>query len=295
VPNMKVVCAAIATSLACTLVAFGAGADDAHHTFWSVKGAHNTVYLLGSVHVLKPADSDLPPEALRAYADAKALVMELDLNSVTAESLLGSGFEEGMLPESQTLAGVLGPALYGKFAAHAKSLGLDAESLSRFQPWLAAITLQQLQLTGLGFDAASGVDEQFAQRAQRDHKPIIALETMDEQLGLFAHLNAEQQRRFMQYSLDDTDQTSREIDTVVAAWRRGDLTTLASLLREDYERFPDLYRVLVTDRNRKWLPTLTRLLGESQDYLVIVGALHMVGRDGVVDLLQRAGYEVVQH
>jgi uncharacterized protein len=74
----------------CWCVAAIALADGGHHSFWSAKGAHNTVYLLGSVHVLKPEDSDLPPDSLRAYDNSKALVMELDLNNISPESLLGS-------------------------------------------------------------------------------------------------------------------------------------------------------------------------------------------------------------
>src|ERR1035441_8772314 len=98
----------IAALLLCAVCA-AAHADDGHHTFWIVKGAHNTVYLLGSVHVLKPADSDLPSEAVRAYASAKALVMEIDLNNVTADSLLGGDLSMESLPAGQTLAEALGP------------------------------------------------------------------------------------------------------------------------------------------------------------------------------------------
>jgi uncharacterized protein YbaP (TraB family) len=257
----------IAALLLCAVCA-AAHADVGHHTFWIVKGAHNTVYLLGSVHVLKPADSDLPSEAVRAYASAKALVMEIDLNNVTADSLLGGDLSMESLPAGQTLAEALGPDAYGKFTAHVKTLGLDPDFFSAFQPWFAAMALQQAELTQQGFDAGSGVDEQFAQRAAADHKPIIALETIDQQLGIFAN---------------------------VSAWRTGDVKKLERLLSESYQQYPELFRLLTTDRNRQWLPTITALLHEDQDYMVIVGALHLVGKDGVVQMLQQAGYQPVQH
>ncbi|HXN11118.1 MAG TPA: TraB/GumN family protein, partial [Steroidobacteraceae bacterium] len=114
-------------------------------------------------------------------------------------------------------------------------------------------------------------------------------------LGLFAHLSLQQQSRFLLYTLDDTDDAARQVDTVVDAWRRGDTVALERLLGESYAEFPELYRLLTTDRNRRWLPTVLGLLHESQDYLVIVGALHLVGKDGIVDLLRQGGYEVVQH
>jgi uncharacterized protein YbaP (TraB family) len=279
----------------CAPASAAAPSDAPLHTFWSVKGEHNTVYLLGSVHVLKPADSDLPAAALRAYQDAGALVMELDLNNLDASQLTGSGLELESLPEGETLQHVLGPRGYARFLEHAKPLGLDPELFSHDQPWFVAVAIEQLELTRLGFEAGSGVDEQFAQRAQADHKPIVALETLDEQLGLFAHLSLPQQSRFLLYTLDDTDDAARQVDTVVDAWRRGDTLALERLLGESYSEFPELYRLLTTDRNRRWLPTLQRLLHDSQDYLVIVGALHLVGKDGIVELLRQGGYEVVQH
>jgi uncharacterized protein YbaP (TraB family) len=265
------------------------------HTFWSVKGTHNTVYLLGSVHVLKPSDSDLPAEALRAYRSAGALVMELDLNNLDPGQLAAGGLELESLPAGETLEHVLGSAAYAQFLQHAKPLGLDPQLFSHFQPWFVAISLEQLQLTQLGFDAGSGVDEQFAQRAQADHKPIVALETLEQQLGLFAHLSLEQQRRFLLYTLDDSDDAAAEVDAVVDAWRHGDTVALERLLSESYGEFPELYRLLATDRNHRWLPTVIGLLHENQDYLVVVGALHLVGKEGVVELLRQAGYEVVQH
>jgi uncharacterized protein YbaP (TraB family) len=285
----------MAIALLCGLACGLAHAEAPLHTFWSVKGAHNTVYLLGSVHVLKPSQSDLPAAALRAYERAGALVMELDLNNLDVGQLGSSGLELESLPEGETLEHVLGERAYDKFVEHAKPLGLDPALFSHFQPWFVAISIEQLELTQLGFEAGSGVDEQFAQRAQADHKPIVALETLEEQLGLFAHLSQDQQRRFLLYTLDDSEDAATQVDAVVDAWRHGDTTALERLLGESFTEFPEFYRLLTTDRNHRWMPTLLGLLHENQDYLVVVGALHLVGKDGVVALLRQSGYEVVQH
>jgi uncharacterized protein YbaP (TraB family) len=289
-PSLQILAAALLY-----LCAAPARAEGAHHTFWVAKGAHNTVYLLGSVHVLKSGDSDLPPEALHAYASAQALVMELDLNDAGMAAALTSDTSLETLPEGQTLPGVLSAEEYRRFSAHVHKLGLDPDMFGMFQPWFAALALQQAELAQQGYESGSGVDEQLAQRAALDHKPIIPLETVDDQLGIFAHLSIEQQRRFLMYALDDADDAAHSADAVVAAWRAGDVRGLERLLSESSTQYPELFRMLTTDRNRRWLPTLTGLLREPQDYLVIVGALHLVGHDGLVQLLQQAGYEVVQH
>jgi uncharacterized protein YbaP (TraB family) len=289
--------------LACRLIAAGwllfgacpgAHAEQAHHILWAVKGKHNTVYLLGSVHMLKAADSALPAEAMHAYALCKILVMELDLNGAGSDALLDSGGEMETLPEGQTLADAAGPQLYAKLLARTQPLGLGPEVLDRFQPWFAALMLQQLELAQSGFDPAAGVDEQFALLAQEDHKPIIGLETIDEQLGFFAHLSLEQQREFLRSSLEDSASAGSETDAVVRAWQRGDTAKLEQLLREGTNESPELYRLLTTERNRRWLPKITQLLSADDNYLVIVGALHLIGHDGVIDLLQRQGYTAVQ-
>lgn len=282
--------------LCASLTAWGAARTGAeHHTFWVVHGRHNTVYLLGSVHILKPSDSALPPEVLRAYADAHALVMEVPLSDLSIDKLMGLTLDLGTLPPGKTLAAALGPALYANFSAHAKPLGLNPGYLSHFQPWLAALTVEQLELAKAGFDVDSGADMQLARRAQADHKPVIGLETAKDQLSLFARLDDAQQREFMQYTLQDADSAPREVESLVGAWRDGDTGALEKALHDGFDQFPDLYRELTTDRNRKWLTEILPLLREDQDYLIVVGALHLVGRDGVIELLKQRGYVPIQH
>ena len=289
--------------LACRLIAatwllfgasLGARADAAHHILWEVKGKHNTIYLLGSVHMLKAVDSELPGVAMHAYAMSKILVMELDLNEIGADSTLEDGAELETLPEGQTLAEAAGPQLYAKFLARAQPLGLQPEVLSHFQPWFAALMLQQLELSQSGFDPAAGVDEQFALLAQADQKPIIGLETIDEQLGFFAHLSLEQQREFLRSTLEDSASAESETDAVVRAWQRGDTAKLEQLLRTGSNESPELYRLLTTERNRRWLPKITQLLTSDDNCLVIVGALHLIGHDGLIEMLQRQGYTALQ-
>ena len=265
-----------------------------HHCLWEVKGRHNTVYLLGSVHMLRTADSVLPPEMLAAYSRSGALVMELDLNDAGADALLGTSMESTLLPEGESLSGVLGPELYRVFDSRARPLGLEPAMTERLQPWFAALMIEQMALAQAGFENSAGIDMQMAQRAQADHKPVIALETITDQLGYFAHLSREQQRQFLRTTLRDLDTQAEDTSRVVGAWRRGDTAELERLLHRDAADSPELFRVLTSDRNRRWLPRIAALLDDNRDYLVIVGALHLVGEDGIVQLLQHQGHTVVQ-
>ena len=265
------------------------------HTFWSVKGRHNTVWLLGSVHLLQPAGSAPTPQVLRAYADSSGLVMELDLAKVGPDAMLGQNLTLLTLPDGQTLRGVLGSDAHDRFVRAAKPLGIDPEFMSRFQPWFAAMTFEQLLYARQGYDALSGVDQQFAKLAAADGKPVIGLETMDEQLGFFSSMTAAEQRDLLLQTIDDAAGGEALLASTVEAWRRGDTRALEALLRDGRDKSPALFRRLTTDRNQRWMSRLLPLLEARENYLVVVGALHLVGNDGLVKLLERQGYRPVQH
>ena len=272
-----------------------AAASAEWHTFWSVQGRRNTVWLLGSVHLLQPQGSAPTPQVLRAYAASKGLVMELDLAAVGPDALLGSNLALLTLPEGQTLRGVLGPDAWTKFLAAAKPLGIDPDFMSRFRPWFAAMTIEELHYMKLGYDPQSGVDQQFAKLAAADGKPVVGLETVEEQLGFFASLDDREQRELLLQTIDDGGSAEAELAATVEAWRRGDTRALEAMLREARAKAPALYRRLTSERNQRWMSRLLPLLEASEDYLVIVGALHLVGDDGLVKLLERRGYRPVQH
>ena len=271
-------------------------ADAGRHIFWEVKGAHNTVYLLGSVHMLKAADGVLPAEVLEAYRRSQSLVMELDLSDAdAAESLMTSALEQIMLPADKTLSQVLRPKLYASFVAHAKRVGLDPATTERFQPWFAAILLEQVTLMHDGYEASSGVDMQLTQSATADHKPIVALETAAEQMGYFSRLSLDEQANFLGFTLRDIDSTDSDPAAVIRAWKMGDVRELERLFRQESVDSPELMRQLTAERNRKWLPRIKALLDDDHDDMVIVGAMHLIGDDGLVALLKGQGFNPVQH
>jgi hypothetical protein len=258
---------------------------------WAIRGDHNTVYLAGSVHLLKAADSSLPPAFNHAYSDSKELVMELALDKLDPMEAASWMMEHGMLKEGTTLRSLIGEERYKRVSAQAAQLGLPLEALDQLEPWVLALQLLELKYVQLGFDPQQGVEQQLEHRAQADGKPIMGLETLDEQLGVLQGLSYPDQARFLDMVVTEMQDVQSETDTVVDAWRRGDSAKLGSLLSDEYRTFPTLYRTLVTDRNRHWLPQIEKLLHEDRDYFVIVGALHLVGDGGLLELMRRDGYK----
>jgi len=288
--------AALALALIAAVASDRADAED-RGVLWTVQGRENTVYLLGSVHVLRPGDAGLPRAALDAYADAEQLVMEIDLDDASTGDPLAIAQQmqaSAALPAGQSLQSVLGSD-YAEVARRAGEAGLDLAMFDRFQPWFVATLLLQLELAKRGFDPALGIEQQLAGRAVADRKPIMGLETPAQQFAVLSGLSLTDQKRFLLMTLDESAQADVELEQLLAAWRKGDTSALAALLSDEFERFPQLYRPLTEDRNRAWVGQLVDLLDDRDDYLVVVGALHLVGRNSVVELLRQRGHTVTQH
>jgi uncharacterized protein YbaP (TraB family) len=256
---------------------------------WALHGAHNTVYLAESVHLLKPADDALPAAFTRAYDDSSELVMEMDLAKLDTSSVAAWMLEHGRYPEGESMLQALGPARYARLAAQASALGLPLEQLAVLRPWVAALTITDLMYLKLGYDPQSGVEEQLLARTQKDGRATAGLETLDEELGQLEHLSAEDQARFLELTLQDLKDTAEETDQMLGAWRTGNNAALAAQLSDAYNQFPQLYRVLVSDRNQRWLPQIKAYLAADHNVLIVVGALHVVGKGGLLDLLRNAG------
>jgi uncharacterized protein len=261
---------------------------------WAIRGAHNTVYLAGSIHLLPEADASLPPAFARAYADSACLTMEIDLGKLDGAETLSTLLAHGGLPEGTTLREVAGAARYARASAAATTLGLPAVSMDHEAPWMVAVQLTELEYAHLGFDPEHGVEQQLLRRALADHKSTAGLESLADEMGVFEALAPAAQLRLLDITLDDLDDTGNETRAVLAAWRRGDAAQLATLLATEYRSFPALYDALVMDRNRHWLPEIERLLKGGQNCLVVVGALHLVGKGGLLEALRKDGFAPVQ-
>lgn len=261
---------------------------------WAVRGQHNTVYLAGSIHVLPANDATLPAAFSRAYADSARLVMEIDLGNFNALDAATWMQQKGTLPPGEKLRTVLGEPRYARVADAASHLGLMMKGLDVQAPWLVGIQITEAAYSHEGFEDEDGVEEQLLTRAQADNKPTAGLETLPEELSGLINLSREDQVRMLDQTLDELKDIKSEMREVVDAWRRGDAAHLGALLSTEYDGFPALYKPLVTDRNQHWLPQLQELLRGDDNSLVVVGALHLVGKGGLLELLRRQGYSIRQ-
>jgi uncharacterized protein YbaP (TraB family) len=260
---------------------------------WSMKGDHNTVYLAGSVHALPKEHAEFPPELEAAYEASDSIVMEVDLDDLDPFEAVQFVTSHGTLQPPVTLASIIGAERYAGVVKVAESLQLPEPAIARLEPWAAAMVLTQFALMKSGFDPQLGIDMQVAERARTDHKPIDGLESVIDQLSIFDARSLDEQGKFLVDAAKDVPKMHDDLERLVGAWRSGDLRGLEREFLKERAQAPTLYDQLLGARNRKWLPQIEALLRADHDVLVVVGTLHFVGRDGLLELLKRAGHKPV--
>jgi uncharacterized protein YbaP (TraB family) len=284
----------LALALTCLSLATAVRADGALHSLWELHGKHNTVYILGSIHVLRPGDYPLAPAVLDAYSSAKSLLMEVNLEEIDSQAIQSELLASALLPAGQSLPAILGKQRYDHAGALAREVGVELAAFDQFAPWFAAEAISQLQLMQLGFQPQSGVEMYFLERARSDGKKVAGLETVHDQISLFEALSMDAQAEYLLSSLEQARDLPKEVDAMVQAWRRGDTGWFEQQLKTELGRDPQLYQSVLVARNRKWVPKIEALLNDDKNYLVIVGTGHLVGQGSVIDLLKKDGIGATQ-
>jgi hypothetical protein len=275
-------------ALAVGVLARDAAADPAA---WRIAGERGgEVALLGSMHALRARDYPLPPLVDQLYGRAEIIVMEIDLDDLDPATEQATVLSVAALPAGQTLTTVLDKKVYDLAQQRARGLGIDLALLDQVQPWLVAISLLDLGLQKLGFDAEHGLERYLLGKAKTDRKEIIGLETIGQQLGIFAALPPKSQQAMLSQTLEELDTADATMSELEVAWREGHVETMTDKLLSDFDDFPELYPELVTKRNAAWTDALEKLLKDGHRYLVVVGALHLVGHDSVIERLGARGH-----
>jgi uncharacterized protein YbaP (TraB family) len=260
---------------------------------WSVKSERGEILLLGSVHLLRPDDHPLPANVSAAYEAADRLLMELDESTIDPEETQELLMRVGRFEDGRTLADVMDPADFERAKELAYEIGLPLEMIDVLEPWLAATTIMNLHTMRLGYRPELGLEQHLAMRALRDGKPMAGLETVEFQIALFDGLPADTQSKLMLQTLEEASLLDEQLATLIALWRRGDSAALNRELTRSFDDYPEVYRRLVTDRNRTWTQRLIDTADRDGVTLVVVGALHLVGEDSVVEMLRERGRTVL--
>lgn len=270
------------------LLAAPAAADP---LLFSIHDDDSTVWLLGSVHALRASDYPLDARIESAYTRADRVVLEVKPAELEPEHIGGLMMSMGRY-ENGTLADAFSDDEFRTVRQQLGELGVNIESLLPFEPWLVALQVFGLNLARNGFADAEGVDSHYAARAIEDGKSTSGLETATEQLALFDGLSIDAQKAFLIETLKDSGDFRAEMEQLVDSWRRGDAGALEQLMEDEFAEDPKLRDSMLDARNQRWIEPIADYLDQPGETLVIVGALHLVGDNGVIELLRNKGYDV---
>ena len=300
--------ATVAAVLACALagapaIAQDAAAGHAHApiapavgegpALWSISDADSTIYLFGTVHVLR-ADTPWGSAKVDAAFDASQNVIFEISNPDDQAALLPLIRQHGVSPQ-RPLSSLLTPAEFADLDAAARTVGGTGAGFDAFRPWLAALTLSVAPLAKAGYDPQSGVELILKHRAQDAGKPVTGLETIDRQIEILAGLSEETQLAFLRSTLHDFDEATTELDALVEAWAAGDVATIDRIgVAEMKAESEEVYDALLARRNANWADQIQQVLSGSGVTFIAVGSAHLAGDDSVQSILERRGVAVVR-
>jgi uncharacterized protein len=258
---------------------------------WEVPGPKARHFLLGSVHLLPEAAYPLPGALEQAYDATRAVAFEADLAELASPELQNRLIGAAREDRAGGLKAHIGRSLYAKLQKRAAALGMPTPMCETFRAWFCALALELYPLQQAQFSAEKGLDNYFYGRARDDGRPITGLETAQSQVDLFAGMPDALSKQLLAATLDESTYSSQVPQELYRIWRTGDVATLDRLIRELRQRYPELNQLLLASRNRAWMPGLVERFRGEVPVLVVVGAAHLVGPEGLIALLKAQGLE----
>jgi uncharacterized protein YbaP (TraB family) len=277
----------LAVGLAC-----GARIAAADPAMWVVKDADSTVYLLGTIHVLKPGVNWRSEKLDAALRSSSEFWMETTEDPAVAQTYAMNFGTDSQKP----LASSVGEANFEKFVELAKRYDIPTRDLHQLRPWFASIVLSGAQMVSLGYDPELGVDLILQKEAVAAGKSIRQLETAAQQLGYLAAMPDKIAAEMLVQTLNEVAGGEELIDALQAAWLAGDVKQLQQIsIDRARKETPEFFDAMILKRNNNWVKQIDILMQGSGTQFIAVGAAHLVGKDGLPDQLARLGYKVQRY
>jgi uncharacterized protein YbaP (TraB family) len=262
---------------------------------WRVQSKTGTVYLLGSIHFFKKELYPLDKKIEDAFDKSDVLVVEADINDVgqiDIQRLMESAFYK----ENETLEKHVSRETYELIKKEFEGFGIPPELINKQKPWFLALTLTSLELVKLGFDPNYGIDMYFLSKAE-GKKKILELESLDYQIDVFSRFSDDDQESFLLYTLKDLKTLGQDLNKLILVWTTGDTKGMESIMTKSIagdSRMSSMYEKLVDERNRNMASRIEEFLRIKETYFIVVGAGHLVGNKGIIEILRGKDYQVEQ-
>lgn len=266
----------------------------AETSVWKVSKGQSHIFIGGTIHVLRTTDYPLPQAFENAYQQSDKLVFETDIDTAAQPQFAFKMLAQMAYKNGRTLRDDLKPETITALEKYAGSAGLPMAALLGLKPPMVSLTLTMTELQRLGINAP-GVDAHFSQKATQDGKSKSWLESLDEQLSFIKNMGKGQEDQLILHTLEENEEMAKLMGELDAHWKAGNLQQLDELaIKPMLEQFPGIYDTMLANRNNRWMPEIEKLFTTPDVEYVLVGALHLAGRDGLITQLQQRGYTIEQ-
>jgi uncharacterized protein YbaP (TraB family) len=266
---------------------------------WEVSSDVNTIYILGSIHVAKADLYPLGNAIEGAYERSDHVVVEVDITKISDEEMAILLIEKGTYPSGESLETQIPEEIYSRLAERLSELdpsGLLLQTMNSFEPWVIAIGISDFDYMELGYDAEYGIDLYFLNKALEDDKDILELESAEFQFDLFDSLSDELQIMMLEYAVYNPI-TEEEMEGIFNAWSSGNSEEMEQIIFSEIEEYPEyqiLYEKIMDERNFIMVDKIEGFLEDDVIHFIVVGAGHLVGDNGIINLLTESGYVIKQ-
>ncbi|WP_455211079.1 TraB/GumN family protein [Kaarinaea lacus] len=277
------------------LILFASHSAYAKSFFWHVKSPTTTVYLLGSIHFAKPDIYPLDEKIENAFEKAAFLVVELDQKQLDQDNMRRYILKHGMYEKPDSVESHISESTLALLKDYLDRYDMPLQGYNRMKPGFLAMTLSIAHVIRLGYLPDYGIDMYFLNKAQ--DKKVLQLENYADQLDLFFDMPDEE--LFLKHTLTQLEDIEKQIDETVTAWKNGNTQQMVENVliepQKDYPELRDVYTKIYTDRNIKMANQISQYLEQKSVYFVVVGAGHLIGDQGIVNLIKKRGYKVKQY
>ncbi|MFC2073865.1 TraB/GumN family protein [Campylobacterota bacterium] len=271
---------------------------EAKSLLYKVSTKNSTVYILGSIHLAKPELYPLDRAITNAYNNSEVLVVEVDPSSQESlSSMQNTMISSGMYSRGKNLQSELSTKTYMALRNYTSKAGIPLEVMEQMKPWVVMLQLTVTEMMRLGYSPELGIDKHFLDKARLDNKPVVELETAEEQMALLSKDDKTFQDKLLLYTLESMHELEPMLDEMFRGWQRGDADTFDKIMNIPLETDPSLkevYEDLITKRNYKMTDKIEGFLKTKKDHFVVVGSGHVIGKEGIIDLLEKRGFRVIQ-
>ncbi len=259
---------------------------------WKISKNDKTLYIGGTIHFLSKDDYPLPKAFDEAYSKSSKLVFEADLSKLNSPEFQQALLQKMIFTDGQNLTQVLNDETISKLGAFLKSRGIPLAGMLNLKPSMVSLTLTVTELQRLKL-ADAGVDQIYYKKAVEDKKDLGELETVEQQLQYLVTMGEGNEDEMIQYTIRDLEELPKILKSMKEAWRVGNDSELYSIGIKPFKKdFPGIYKSILIDRNKSWIPQIEEFLKDDSIELILVGALHLIGEDGVIEILKNNGYVV---